>query len=44
LMNRVFGGSARSLLLGALEAKRASKKELADLRQLIDDHEKGNKR
>ena len=40
LMNRVFGGSARSLLLGALGAKRASKKELAELRRLIDDHEK----
>ena len=44
LMNRVFGGSARSLLLGALGAKRASKKELAELRQLIDDHEKESKR
>jgi BlaI family transcriptional regulator, penicillinase repressor len=44
LMNRVFGGSARSLLLGALGAKRASKKELAELRQLIDEHEKGSKK
>ena len=44
LMNRVFGGSTRSLLLGALGAKRASKKELAELRLLLDEHEKENKR
>jgi len=41
LMNRVFGGSARSLLVGALGGKRTSKKELAELRQLIDEREKG---
>jgi predicted transcriptional regulator len=44
LLNRVFGGSARNLLLGALSAKRATKKELAELRELIDEHEKGRKR
>src|SRR5215470_13065035 len=44
LMNRVFGGSTRSLLLGALGAKRASKKELSELRQLLDEHERENKR
>jgi len=44
LMDRVFGGSAGCLLLGALGAKRASKKELAELRRLIDEHEKGSKR
>ena len=44
ILNRVFGGSARSLLLGALGAKPASKKELAELRQLIDEHERGRKR
>lgn len=44
LMNRVFGGSARSLLVGALGVKRASKKELAELRQIIDEHGKGKKR
>jgi predicted transcriptional regulator len=43
LMNRAFGGSARDLLLGALGAKRTSKKELADLKQLIEEHEKGKK-
>jgi len=44
ILNRVFGGSARSLLLGALGAKRASRKELAELRELIDEHERGRKR
>jgi predicted transcriptional regulator len=41
LMNRVFGGSARSLLVGALGGRKASKKELAELRQLLDEHESG---
>jgi len=43
LMDRVFGGSARSLLQGALNAKKTSKKELAELRQILEDHEKGLK-
>src|SRR5262249_29573217 len=44
LLNRVFGGSARSLLVGALGAKRTSKKELAELRQLLEEHERESKR
>ena len=44
LMNRVFGGSAQELLVGALGGRRASKKELAELRQILADHEKGTKR
>ena len=44
LMDRVFGGSARELLMGALGGRRASKKELAELRQILSDHEKGTKR
>jgi predicted transcriptional regulator len=43
LLDRVFGGSARSLLIGALGARRASKKELAELRAMLDDYEKGRK-
>jgi predicted transcriptional regulator len=43
LMDRAFGGSARALLIGALGSKRTSKKELAELKQLIEDHEKGKK-
>jgi predicted transcriptional regulator len=44
LIDRVFGGSVHKLLVGALGARRASKKELAELRLLIEEHEKGNKR
>ena len=43
LMDRAFGGSARDLLLGALGAKPTSRKELANLKRLIEDHEKGKK-
>jgi len=41
LLQRAFDGSARSLMLGALSARKASKKELAELRQLLDEYEKG---
>jgi BlaI family penicillinase repressor len=44
LMEQAFGGSARSLLMGALDAKPASKKELTELRKLIDRHGKDSKR
>ena len=40
LLNRGFDGSAKGLLLGALSARRASKKELAELRRLLDDYQK----
>ena len=43
LIDRVFGGSARNMLLEALGAKKVSKKDLAELRQMIDDFEKGSK-
>jgi predicted transcriptional regulator len=43
LIDRVFGGSARSMLMEALGAKKVSKKEIAELRQMIDDFEKGAK-
>jgi len=39
LMRRAFGGSARSLLLGALSARRASREELNEIRQLLDEYE-----
>ena len=39
LLNRGFDGSAKGLLLGALSARRASKKELAELRRLLDDYQ-----
>jgi len=40
LLDRAFAGSARGLLMGALSARKASKKELAELRQLLDEYEK----
>jgi BlaI family transcriptional regulator, penicillinase repressor len=43
LLRRAFGGSARSLMMGALSAHRISKEELAELRKLLDEHEKGTR-
>jgi len=43
LLERGFSGSAKSLLMGALSAKKASKEELAELRKLLDDYSKGAK-
>jgi BlaI family penicillinase repressor len=40
LLQRAFGGSARSLMLGALSSRPASKQEIAELHQLLEDHEK----
>ncbi len=40
LLQRAFGGSAKSLLVGALSARKASKLELAELRKLLDEYEK----
>src|ERR1022692_3377703 len=41
LLQRAFGGSAKSLMLGALSSRRASRQELADLRQFLEEYEKG---
>ena len=43
LLERAFSGSAKSLMVGALSAKKASKEELAELRKLLDDYSKGAK-
>jgi len=43
LLHRAFGGSARSLLIGALSARKASRKELEEMRRLLDQYEKGEK-
>jgi len=40
LMRRVFGGSAKGLILGALGAQSASARELAEIRQMIDELDK----
>ena len=41
LLARAFDGSARSLMLGALSARKASKKELTELRRMLDEYDKG---
>jgi BlaI family penicillinase repressor len=41
LLQRAFNGSAARLLQGALSARRASKAELAEMRKLLDEYEKG---
>jgi BlaI family transcriptional regulator, penicillinase repressor len=41
LLQRAFNGSAKSLMLGALSARKASRQELAELRQFLDEYEKG---
>ena len=43
LLQRVFSGSAKGLFVGALSARRASKKELAELRKLLDEYQQGVK-
>lgn len=42
LIQRAFGGSSKSLILGALSARKASPEELAEIRRLIDRYEKGD--
>ena len=43
LLQRAFSGSAARLMMGALSARRATKGELAEMRKLLDEHEKGKK-
>lgn len=43
LMKRVFGGSAKQLLVGALGAQPASKEELAEIRKIIETLEKSKR-
>jgi BlaI family penicillinase repressor len=43
LLERAFSGSAKALLIGALSARRASRSELAEIRKLLDEYEKGRK-
>jgi BlaI family transcriptional regulator, penicillinase repressor len=42
-MERAFDGSAKALLIGALSARKASKEELGELRQLLDEYRKKRK-
>ena len=41
LLDRAFGGSAQKLVLQALSAKKASPKELAEIRKLLEELERG---
>jgi BlaI family transcriptional regulator, penicillinase repressor len=41
VLERVFGGSARDLVLGALSAQKVSAEELAEIRKILDKAEKG---
>jgi len=41
LLERAFGGSAAEMMMGALGARKASKKELAEIRRLLDEIEEG---
>src|SRR5271157_2574286 len=43
LLQRAFAGSAKSLLMGALSARKASREELAELRKMIEEYEGGAK-
>jgi predicted transcriptional regulator len=40
VMNRVFGGSAESLVLGALSSRRTSEEEIGKIRRMLDEFEK----
>ena len=40
LLRRAFGGSASSLLLGVLSAQKATPEEMAEIRRMIEKHEK----
>ena len=42
LLKKAFAGSTPSLVMQALSAKKASKAELAEIRQLLDEMEKGD--
>lgn len=43
LLQRAFGGSQASFVLGALSARKASPEELKEIRKLLDEYEKGSR-
>lgn len=43
LMDRVFGGSAAALVMGALSARRAGKEELDEIRRMLREYERGQR-
>ena len=40
ILQRAFNGSAKSLMIGALSSRKASKAELAELRSLLEEYER----
>jgi predicted transcriptional regulator len=43
LLQRAFRGSAASLMVGALSARKASRQDLVEMRRLLDEYEKGKR-
>lgn len=43
LLDRAFNGSATKMVMQALSSKKASKQELAEIRRMLDELEKGKK-
>ncbi len=43
LLDRAFGGSAMQLVMSALSSRKTSKKELAEIRRLIQEREGGTR-
>jgi predicted transcriptional regulator len=43
LLQRAFDGSAKKLVLQALSSKRASAEELAEIRRMLDELERGER-
>src|SRR3954470_20461208 len=43
LLKRAFSGSATSLMLGALSSRKVSREELAELRKILEEYEKGER-
>src|SRR5581483_7750028 len=43
LLQKGFDWSMKNLMVGALSARKASKQEIAELRKLLDDYEKGKR-
>jgi predicted transcriptional regulator len=43
LLQRGFEWSMKNFMIGALSARKATKEELAELRKLLDDYEKGKR-
>jgi len=41
LLQRAFDGSAKNLVLGALSSQKVSPEELAEIREMLDEYEKG---